>query len=78
MSTSPEDLPVPAELAALAERFVQEHPECFWFRHPEARIETRADVRWVIHQLRDYGDKLAWWNAQALQRCLLPPYSVTS
>jgi hypothetical protein len=78
MSDLPLDLPAPPELVNLAERLVRDHPECFWFLHPEARIETCDDVRWVIQNLRDYGDKAAWWDAQALQQCLSPIYRKTS
>jgi hypothetical protein len=66
--------PAPAELVQRATALVQEHPECFWFRHPEARIRFVEDVRVVVEHLREYGDRRAWWVAQELHRCLLPHY----
>jgi hypothetical protein len=48
MALEPDELhepppPTPAspELIARASALVQEHPECFWFRHPDARIRAR-------------------------------------
>ncbi len=64
--------PAPAELVARAEALVKAHPECFWFRHPEARIRHHEDVRLVVEHLREYGDARVWLEAQELQRCLSP------
>lgn len=64
--------PVPAELIERAVTLVRLHPECFWFRHPEARIGTAADIRLVIERLREHGDRRAWRAAQELHQCLLP------
>ena len=77
MAGSPDELhefppptPAPPELVERASALVQTHPECFWFRHPEARIRYLEDVRLVIEHLREYGDRRAWWAAQGLHRCL--------
>lgn len=70
MNASPSDLPASAELLALAQRLIAKHHECFWFRHPEAELKDVGDVRHVIENLRNYGDRLAWYEAQDLQRCL--------
>ena len=43
---------------------------CFWFRHPEATVQNRDDVRIVIEHLREYGDHRAWRIAQNLRKCL--------
>ena len=79
MAAAPDDLhelpppvPAPPELIERAVAMVQEYPECFWFRHPEARIRNLEDVRLVIEHLREYGDWRAWWSAQELHRCLSP------
>ncbi|HMP81542.1 MAG TPA: hypothetical protein PKA41_02395 [Verrucomicrobiota bacterium] len=79
MAAAPDELhdfppPAPAlpELIERATRLVRGHPECFWFRHPEARIGHLEDVRLVIEHLREYGDSRAWWSAQELHRCLSP------
>lgn len=57
----PPTTPAPPELCEQAAALVRNHPECFWFWHPE-------DVRSVIHHLREYGDRRAWWDAQELHR----------
>ena len=54
----------------MAERLIAKHPGCFWFRHPDAAVRGLEDVRLVIDHLRAYGDRLAWYEAQDLQRCL--------
>ncbi|MBL8896093.1 MAG: hypothetical protein JNM84_00625 [Planctomycetes bacterium] len=54
----------------MAERLIAKHHECFWFRHPDAHLRDLGDVRQVIENLRNYGDRLAWYEAQELQRCL--------
>jgi hypothetical protein len=72
-------LPKPAleELVERAAALVREYPECFWFRHPEARIRHLEDVRLVVEHLREYGGHRAWRAAQELHRCLLPHYKRT-
>jgi hypothetical protein len=64
--------PVSPELIARAWELVRQFPECFWFRHPEARIRYREDVRLVVEHLREYGDRRAWRAAQELHQCLSP------
>lgn len=65
-----ERVPAPPELIARAEELIRAHPECFWFRHPEARITFRDDVELVVRRLRQHGDSEAWREAQALRKCL--------
>ena len=60
----------PAELVARAATLIRSYPECFWFRHPEARIRHLEDVRLVVEHLREYGGHRAWRDAQELHRCL--------
>ena len=43
---------------------------CFWFRHPDAPLDTADDVRVVVEHLREYGDHSAWRLAQELHKCL--------
>ena len=81
MSGSPDELhelppptPAPAELVERASALVRTYPECFWFRHPEARLRHLEDVRLVVEHLREYGDRRAWRAAQELHRCLSPLY----
>ena len=57
----PPPTPAPPELVERASALVRSYPECFWFRHPEARIRHLEDVRVVIEHLREYGDRRAWW-----------------
>jgi hypothetical protein len=66
----PPRVPVSADVAERAAKAVSEYPECFWFRHAEARIRYVDDVMLVIEHLRDYGDKRAWMVAKDLRRCL--------
>ena len=67
----PDYVPAPPELVAKAEAAVREFGvQCFWFRHPEAKIRFMGEVRLVIQHLREYGGWRAWWTAQELQRCL--------
>jgi len=69
--TLPERQAAPPELIARAEDLVRRYDvECFWFRHPEARVCFFDDVRLVVERLRDYGGHQAWREAQELQRCL--------
>jgi hypothetical protein len=70
--------PAPSELCERAAELVRSYPECFWFRHPEARIRQLEDVRLVVEHLREYGDRRAWWHAQDLHKCLSPLYKKTS
>jgi hypothetical protein len=74
---SPSPTPVPGELVERAAALVREYPECFWFRHPEARIRHREDVRLVVEHLREYGGHRAWRAAQELNQCLLRDYKRT-
>jgi hypothetical protein len=62
--------PAPPELVERAQALVRKHPECFWFRHPDARIRHIEDIRLVIEHLREYGDRLTWREAQDLHQCL--------
>lgn len=70
--------PAPPELIERAWALVKAHSECFWFRHPEAQIRYVEDIRLVVHHLREYGDKRAWREAQALHKRLLPLFKKTS
>ena len=79
MTAAPDELhewppptPAPPEPVERATALVRTYSECFWFRHPEARIRHLEDVRLVVHHLREYGDRRAWWAAQELYRCLSP------
>ena len=65
-------IPAPPGLIERAHELVRTHPECFWFRHPEARIRYLEDIRLVVEHLREYGDRRAWWAAQELHKCLSP------
>ena len=62
--------PAPPELIERATALVREHPECFWFWHPDARVRHLVDVRLVVEHLREYGDWRGWRAAQELHRCL--------
>jgi hypothetical protein len=73
----PPPTPAPADLIERATAQVRSHPECFWFRHPEARIRHLEDIRLVIEHLREYGDRRAWRAAQELNQCLSPLYRRT-
>jgi hypothetical protein len=85
MAGTPEELhemppptPAPPELIERATALVRSHPECFWFRHPQARIRHLEDVRLVVEHLREYGDRRAWRDAQELQKCLSLLFKKTS
>ena len=69
-TTESERIPAPPDLVARAKAAVSEFHECFWFRHPEARVRYLDDVRLIITHLREYGGWKAWRVAQELQRCL--------
>jgi hypothetical protein len=73
----PAPTPAPPELIERAWSLVRNHPECFWFRHPDARIRHLEDVRLVVEHLREYGDRRAWREAQELHRCLSPIFKRT-
>lgn len=75
---TPPPIPAPPELIERASALVRNFPECFWFRHPEARIRYLGDVRLIVEHLREYGDRRAWWAAQELHRCLSPLFKKTS
>lgn len=62
--------PAPQELIAHASDLVRQFPECFWFRHPQARIRHQEDIRLIVEHLREYGDRRAWRAAQELHQCL--------
>jgi hypothetical protein len=66
----PVRVPASPEAIALATDLVRRFSECFWFRHPEARIRYEDDARLIIEHLREYGDKRAWEAAKDLRRCL--------
>ena len=69
--SEPPRIPAPPELIARAEALVRKYEiDCFWFRHPEAKVRYLDDVQIVVHHLREYGDHNAWRAAQELQRCL--------
>ena len=69
--SEPPRIPAPPELIARAEALVKKYEiDCFWFRHPEAKVRYLDDVRLVVHHLREYGDHNAWRAAQEIQRCL--------
>lgn len=62
----PPSTPAPPELIEKALLLVRKHPECFWFRHPGARIRFIEDVRLIVEHLREYGNRKAWNEAQEL------------
>ncbi len=66
----PARVPASPEVVALATELVRKFSECFWFRHPEARVRYKDDVELVIEHLREYGDKRAWAAAGELKKCL--------
>lgn len=70
--------PAPPDLIERASELVRTYSECFWFWHPEARIQHLEDVRLVVEHLRKYGDCRAWWAAQELHQCLSPLFEKTS
>jgi hypothetical protein len=48
----------------------QYHAQCFWFRSPDANVETVGDVLLVIQRLRQHGDLKAWNTAWEIESCL--------
>jgi len=69
-ASDPARVPASPEVVALATDLVRQFSECFWFRHPEARVRYEDDARLVIEHLREYGDKRAWAAAKELKKCL--------
>jgi len=63
-------VPAPPGVVQLAQDLVRRFPECFWFWHPDARVNYLGDARLVVEHLREYGDKRAWEAAKELQKCL--------
>lgn len=74
LQDAPAPTPAPPDLVAKATALLRTYPECFWFRHPDARIRHLEDVRLVVEHLREYGGHRAWYAAQDLHRCLSPLY----
>jgi hypothetical protein len=66
----PAPTPLPKEAADQARALVRQFPECFWFRHPDAPLETVEEARLVVQHLREYGGHRAWREAQRLHACL--------
>jgi hypothetical protein len=65
------DAPPTGEALELARALVKRfHSSCFWFRHPDATVESRADIYLAITHLREYGGHAAWTQAQQLWKCL--------
>lgn len=61
----------PEAALALARDLVKRfYASCFWFRHPEASLDSSEDVYLVITHLREYGNHAAWSEAQRLWKCL--------
>jgi hypothetical protein len=65
-------IPAPPELIDRAKEMFRKHPECFWFWRTDANIKTLHDIWLTIKNLRDYGDRSAWYEAQELVECLSP------
>jgi len=64
-------IPAPPALVVRAEALVKKfNSQCFWFRHPDARVKYIDDIELVIHHLREYGNHTAWHEAQELHKCL--------
>ena len=66
----PPPVPAPPELVERATTLVRNHPECFGFRHPDARIRYLEDVRLGVEHLREYGGHRAWQDARELHQGL--------
>ena len=62
--------PLSKETVERARALIRQFPECFWFRHPEAPLETVDEARLVVQHLREYGGHRAWREAQRLHSCL--------
>ncbi|MBA3888887.1 MAG: hypothetical protein H0X67_24650 [Acidobacteria bacterium] len=78
MEVNADPSPAPPELVARADALMSRYPECFWFWRTDARIRSLDDVRLVVRQLREYGDRDAWLAARDLARCLSPRSRRTS
>lgn len=68
----------PADLVARAQTLMSRHTACFWFWHPDARIQTIDDVRLVVRHLREFGGHAAWLDARDLHQCLSRDFRKTS
>jgi hypothetical protein len=68
--TTPAPAPLSKETAEIARALIQQFPECFWFRHPDAPLDTVDEARLVVQHLREYGGHRAWREAQRLHACL--------
>ena len=68
---APAEAPPSEEALALARELVKRYyAKCFWFRHPDATIESRDDIYLVVSHLREYGGHKEWREAQRLWKCL--------
>ena len=59
-----------AALALSREAVLKFKSLCFWFRSPDAAIETVGDVLLVIRRLRQHGNRETWNVAQKIKECL--------
>lgn len=63
--------PVSEPVLEEARRLVKQHfAKCFWFRHPDATVETWEDAYLVVEHLREYGGHREWHEAQSLWKAL--------
>lgn len=62
--------PAPPELIERAKELVRRHPECFWYWRQNPDFALFNDLRLVVRQLREYGDRETWFEAQDLYQCL--------
>lgn len=58
------------EAIRLAKKLVAKYPSCFLFWQDDPEIRFVEDVRSVIKNLRDYGDKKTLEAAKELNACL--------
>ena len=58
----------PPALIERASELIRAHPECFWFRHPEARIRHLEDIRLVVEHLRELFPMLYITDQEVLAR----------
>ena len=70
-SEKAEQRTVPDSLLEKGRSLIVEHSDCFWYFHPDARIETWNDLRLIVKKLRQHGNRNAWYAAQDLNQCLL-------
>ena len=54
----------------LARTLAKEFPECLWFWHLDATVDSREAAYLVVQHLREYGGHRAWRAAQRLWKCL--------